>query len=300
MMPLKYLRVALANIMVEVERLEALLPPSMVAIQDRPLPKGDYTIEATKGFLSAFTSNVHTLTNADKLKDYDHFYDDYCIAHYLLGLVAKHIAFYPDAVFEQDMCTLATKSFRTVFRYAPYIKDDTYAYYFSHYNMGLILLQQGQPEMAEEKFKYLLSTINPTLRGLPNLIAGKGRNSLEVLILAKAHAAMFLLTEDRAKAAAAAAEAEEEARTALRMWMNNGSTVTGPGGVSFSAVDVSTKGYGPSSSSMAGMSPRGARHGLGSSVASSSDVASMGSGRSSAKLTQDFRQFPIVDPIYQR
>ncbi|KAF9942722.1 hypothetical protein BGZ67_000129 [Mortierella alpina] len=300
MMPLKYLRVALANIMVEVERLEALLPPSMVAIQDKPLPKGDYTIEATKGFLSAFTSSVHTLTNADRLKDYDHFYDDYCIAHYLLGLVAKHIAFYPDAVFEQDMCTLATRSFRTVFRYAPYIKDDTYAYYFSHYNMGLILLQQGQPQMAEEKFKYLLSTINPTLRGLPNLVAGKGRNSLEVLILAKAHAAMFLLTEDREKAAAAAAEAEEEARSALRMWMDNG-PMTGAHGVSFSTVDVSTKGHGPSSSSMAGMSLRARqRQGLGSSVASSSDVASMGSGRSSAKLTQDFRQFPIVDPIYQR
>jgi len=297
MMPLKDLRVALANIMIEVERLEALLPPSMVAIQDRPLPKGDYTIEATKGFLSAFTSSVHTLTNADRLKDYDHFYDDYCIAHYLLGLVAKQIAFFPDAVFEQDMCTLATKSFRTVFRYAPYIKDDTYAYYFSHYNMGLILLQQGQPEMAEEKFKYLLSTINPTLRGLPNLIAGRGRNSLEVLIMAKAHAAMFLLTEDRERAAAAAAEAEEEARSALRMWMNGGPNA-GVRGVSFSTVDVSTKGHGPSSS-MAGMGLR-ARQGLGSSVASSSDVASMGSGRSSAKLTQDFRQFPIVDPIYQR
>ncbi|ORZ26790.1 hypothetical protein BCR41DRAFT_332843 [Lobosporangium transversale] len=172
MMPLKSLRVALSNIMVEVQR-------------------------------------IHSLTKADKVRDYDHYYDDYCIAHYLLGLVAKNIAFFPEEAFDQDMCSLATRSFKTVFRYAPYIKDDTYAYYFSHYNMGLIMMNQGRLDQAEEKFKYLLSTINPTLLSLPALIAGKGRNSLEALILAKAHAAMFLLNEDRANAAAAAAAAKK-------------------------------------------------------------------------------------------
>ncbi|KAG0198000.1 hypothetical protein BGX28_008503 [Mortierella sp. GBA30] len=228
MMPLKSLRVALSNIMIEVERLEVLLPPSMLAIQDTPLPKGDYTIEATQGFLGTFMSGIHSLTRADKLQGYDHFYDDYCIAHYLLGLVSKHIAFYPDEVFHQEMCLLAIKSFKTVFRYAPYIKDDTYAYYFAHYNMGLILLQQGQPEMAEEKFKYLLSTIHPTLMGLPNLVAGKGRNSLEVLILAKAHAAMFLLNEDQARAAAQKEKEQED--------MMKGSAA-GIGGSSASRID---------------------------------------------------------------
>ncbi|KAG0288909.1 hypothetical protein BGZ97_006634 [Linnemannia gamsii] len=165
--------------MVETQRLEALLPASMLVISESPLPKGDYTIEATKGLFSTFRSGVHTLTRADKLEGYPHFYDDYCIAHYLLGLVAKQMAFFPEEVFDQDMCSLAVRSFKTVFRYAPYILDDTYAYYFSHYNLGLIMMQLGQLDDAEAKFKYLLSTINPTLLSLPALAAGKGRNSLE-------------------------------------------------------------------------------------------------------------------------
>jgi tetratricopeptide (TPR) repeat protein len=195
MMPLKSLRVALSNIMVQVELLEALLPPSMVAIADKPLPKGGYTIEATKGLFSSLRSPIHTLTKADKIEDYSHFYDDYCIAHYLLGLVAKNIAFFPDEPYDADMADLAIRSFKTVFRYAPYILDDTYPYYFAHYNLGLIMRHHGHLDKAEEKFKYLLSTINPTILGLPALVAGKGRNSLEVIVLAKAHAAMFLLNE---------------------------------------------------------------------------------------------------------
>ncbi|KAF8964164.1 hypothetical protein BGZ46_000823 [Entomortierella lignicola] len=196
MMPLTYLRVALSNIMVEIQQLDALLPPSMVAIAERPLPKGGYTLEATKGLLGSIRSGIHTLGKADKVKDYDHFYDDYCIAHYLLGIVAQKISLFPDEPFDVDMCALAVKSYKTVFRYAPYVKDDTYMYYFSHFNLGVIMMSQGRVEQAEEKFKYLLNCINPTLTGLPSLMAGKGRNSLDALVLAKAHAAMYLVNED--------------------------------------------------------------------------------------------------------
>ncbi|KAF9358549.1 hypothetical protein BGX26_001493 [Mortierella sp. AD094] len=198
MMPITCLRVALSNIMIEVQRLDSLLPPSMAAISDKPLPKGGYTLEATKVLLSTIRSGVHALTKADKVKDYDHFYDDYCIAHYLLGIVAQKIALFPEEPFDIDMCTLAVKSYKTVFRYAPYVKDDTYMYYFSHYNLGVIMMSQGRLEQAEEKFKYLLNAVSPTLSGLPSLMAGKGRNSLEALVLARAHAAMFLVNEDRA------------------------------------------------------------------------------------------------------
>ncbi|KAG0238873.1 hypothetical protein BGW42_000034 [Actinomortierella wolfii] len=196
MMPMKSLRVAFNNIKKEVDRLEALLPPSMLAIADRPLPKNDLTIEATKG-LSRLWSGVHSLTQADKVKGYDMFYDDYCIAHYLLGLISEKIAFFPNEVHDYTMANLAVGSFKTVFRYAPYIKDDTYAYYFSHYHMGLILVKQGRLQEAELRFKYLLDTVNPTLLSLPALAAGKGRNSLEVLVFAKAHAAMYLIIEER-------------------------------------------------------------------------------------------------------
>ncbi|KAG0363856.1 hypothetical protein BC939DRAFT_477455 [Gamsiella multidivaricata] len=276
MMPMKSLRVALSNIMLEVQRLDALLPPSMLAISDSRLPKGGYTIEATKGIMGTFRSGVHSLTKADKVEGYDHFYDDYCIVHYLLGLVAKNIAFFPEEVFDSDMCVLAIKAFKTVFRYAPYIKDDTYAYYFSHYNIGLIMMKQGQLDRAEEKFKYLLSTINPTLMGLPALIAGKGRNSLEVLILAKAHAAMFLLSEDRAHAAADMSRPDITARQQIS--------------TSESSLPSSPEGL---SAALGGLVVTRTTH---SSVEStSSGRESTGSASSITKIVYGYRDFPVVD-----
>jgi hypothetical protein len=225
----------------------------------------------------SFLSGVHSLTRADKIEGYDHFYDDYCIAHYLLGLVTKHIAFFPDEVHDSDMCAIAIRSFNVVFRYAPYIKDDTYAYYFSHYNLGLIMMHQGYLDQAEEKFKYLLSTINPTLMGLPALVAGKGRNSLEVLILAKAHAGLFLLLEDRQNAAS-----QVEGRTAHS---------------SVSSTSVSR-----SSSSSNGKQEHVSRpppHHLPARMqvtqeSLSSDFASLMSTGSTTKLNHDFKAFPVV------
>ncbi|KAG0038673.1 hypothetical protein BGZ82_011252 [Podila clonocystis] len=276
MMPLKSLRVAMANIMIEVQRLEELLPASMVAIADKPLPRHGYTIEATKGMFGSFLSGVHSLTKADKIEGYDHFYDDYCLAHYLLGLVAKHIAFFPDEVHDSDMCAIAIRAFNAVFRYAPYIKDDTYAYYFSHYNLGLIMMHQGYLDQAEEKFKYLLSTINPTLMGLPALVAGKGRNSLEVLILAKAHAGLFLLLEDRQNATQA------DSRTAH--------SSTGSASVSRSSS---------SSNGKKEYVPRPLPHKLPTHIqvtqdSLSSDFTSLKSTSSTTKLTHDFKHFPVV------
>lgn len=287
MMPLKSLRVALSNIMVVVEQLEALLPASMVAIADKPLPKGGYTIEATKGILSAIRNPIHTLTKADKLDHYSHFYDDFCIANYLLGLVAKNIAFFPDEPYDADMANLAVRSFKTVFRYAPYIIDDTYAYYFSHYNMGLIMRHYGHLDKAEEKFRYLLSTINPTLLGLPALVAGKGRNSLEVIILAKAHAAMFLLNEDRQNAHVSSSAAGSKVQLPRISPTSSAS--------SFEINQILTAGMG-------GLMVQPSSPG---STPSSSDQVSYTSANSTTKLhhhnalpaQRDFTQFPTVDNV---
>jgi hypothetical protein len=279
MMPLKSLRVALSNIMLEVQRLDRLLPPSMVAIADNPLPLGDYTVEATKGVFGTFLSGVHSLTKADKLEEYDHFYDDYCIAHYLLGVVAKNIAFFPEEAFDPDMCALAKKSFRTVFRYAPYIKDDTYAYYFSHYNMGVIMMNQGQFDQAEEKFEHLLSTINPTLRGLPAMLAGKGRNSLEVMILTKAHAALFLLSEDRAIASGIppARSASTPAMTKARSHTRSRSDATSRSALRGAMSEPHLSGVSSTSSDSTAFGP-----------------TVFGPSTSLTKLPRDFKDFPAI------
>ncbi|KAG0310913.1 hypothetical protein BGZ99_010467 [Dissophora globulifera] len=293
MMPLKSLRNALAIIMTKARRLEAHLPPSMVAIADVSLPKGDFTIEATKGILGTFRSGVHSLTKADKVDGYDHFYDDYCIAHYLLGVVAKNIAYFPEEKFDTEMCALAVRSFKTVFRYAPYIKDDTYAYYFSHYNMGMILMNQGHLDQAEEKFKYLLSTINPTLRGLPALIAGKGRNSLEVLILTKAHAAMFLLNEDRANGRTNTQSPVSGNSGFIR---SNGSTPN----IDMANLDRLTAVFGGTGLGMApGAGSRATRYSSTSST-SSPNRGSSTSSTNASKAGREFRQFPTVESSYNR
>ncbi|KAF9127173.1 hypothetical protein BGW39_006070 [Mortierella sp. 14UC] len=301
MMPLKSLRVALSNIMVEVQRLDALLPASMLAIAESPLPKGDYTIEATKGLFGAFRSGVHTLTRSDKLANYSHFYDDYCIAHYLLGLVAKQMAFFPEEVFDQDMCSLSVRAFKTVFRYAPYIQDDTYAYYFSHYNLGLIMMQLGQLDDAEAKFKYLLSTINPTLLGLPALAAGKGRNSLEVLILAKAHAALFLLNEDRAIATAnAVSESDSQKATSRGSASSAASSVVNLDNA-MANLSVLYKQQQHQQHQQQQQQQRRRRRNPKSGTTRSSDGSSEygGVNSSTAKLTRDFRDFPTIEVYHQ-
>ncbi|KAF9937867.1 hypothetical protein BGZ65_000869, partial [Modicella reniformis] len=133
-------------------------------------------------------------------------------------------------------------SFKTVFRYAPYIKDDTYPYYFSHYNMGLIMMNQGRLDPAEEKFKYLLNTIHPTLMNLPGLVAGRGRNSLEILVLAKAHAALFLLNEDRAHATAVnTSRMTQAARARSRSTARKESPAANMSGLSGTSTSVGSK-----------------------------------------------------------
>ncbi|KAF9104429.1 hypothetical protein BGX29_001901 [Mortierella sp. GBA35] len=299
MMPLKSLRVALSNIMIEVQRLEALLPASMLAIAESPLPKGDYTIEATKGLFSTFRSGIHNLSRADKLADYPNFYDDYCIAHYLQGLVAMNIAFFPDEVFDQEMCALAVKSFKTVFRYAPYILDDTYAYYFAHYNLGLIMMNLGQLDDAEAKFKYLLSTINPTLLGLPALAAGKGRNSLEVLILAKAHAALVLLNEDRANAAVAASseKGSQKARSRRPASSTSSSVVNLDSAMAGLSV---TNLYHQHHHQQQQQQKRRATPVTTASTTSGSDYSGGGGVTSSTtKLKRDFKDFPTIE-VYRQ
>ncbi|KAK3832980.1 MAG: hypothetical protein JOS17DRAFT_816093 [Linnemannia elongata] len=304
MMPLKSLRVALSNIMLEVQRLDALLPATMLAISESPLPKGDYTIEATKGLFSTFRSGIHTLTRADKLKGYEHFYDDYCIAHYLLGLVAKQIAFFPEEVFDQDMCSLAVRSFKTVFRYAPYILDDTYAYYFAHYNLGLIMMQLGQLDDAEAKFKYLLSTVNPTLLGLPALAAGKGRNSLEVLILAKAHAALFLLNEDRANAAAKSETGSQKARS-RRSASSTASSVVNLDAAMANLSVIYKQQQQQHQQQLQQQQQQQQRRKKSPGSGSASRTTSGGSGEygpptgSTAKLTRDFKDFPTIAVYHQ-
>ncbi|KAK3815129.1 MAG: hypothetical protein J3Q66DRAFT_205252 [Benniella sp.] len=201
MMPPNVLQKALATISSEVRRLEGMLPKKMKDRESQPLALNDQTIEAASGYLSSLFSNKNAILKDSKVEGYENFYDDYCLAFFLQGLVAYHIAFFPEAAFNGEMCRLAHESFQTVFRYAPLINDDTYTYYFSHYYKAKIWIHQGRFDDAKARFKYLSGLTNTTLVGLPALVAGKGKNSLEFFVLMKVHSGM--LDIETAKAAAA-------------------------------------------------------------------------------------------------
>ncbi|KAG0031920.1 hypothetical protein BGZ82_006746 [Podila clonocystis] len=201
MMPPKVLAKALHNISAEVRRLQALLPAKMLERENQPLSAKDQTIVAASGgYLSGLWSNKGAIERDSKVKNYENFYDDYCLAFFLQGLVAYHLAFFPEDPFNREMCDLAMESFQTVFRYAPLIKDDTYTYYFSHYYKAKIWIQQGRLDEAQARFKYLLGLSNTNMLGLPALVGGKGRNSLELFVLLKVHSGLIEIDTARATA----------------------------------------------------------------------------------------------------
>ncbi|KAF8966208.1 hypothetical protein BGZ46_000408 [Entomortierella lignicola] len=201
MMPVDVLEQALEKTTAEVHRLEALLPKKMKDREDQPLAPKDQTIEAfNSGYLGGIFSNKNAIIKDSKVEKYENFYDDYCLAFFLQGLVAYHLAFFPEAAFRQDMCQLALDSFDTVFRYAPLIKDDTYAYYFTHYYRAKVWIHQGRLDDAQARFKYLLGLTNTNLLGMPALIGGKGKNSLEMLVLLKVHSGLIEIETARAAA----------------------------------------------------------------------------------------------------
>ncbi|KAF9290203.1 hypothetical protein BGZ68_007674 [Mortierella alpina] len=201
MMPPKALKRALDIISAEVRRLKELLPSKMKERENRPLAAKDQTIEAaTGGYLSGMFSSKNASAKDNKVGNYENFYDDYCLAHFLQGGVAYHLAFFPEEPFDGAMCALALESFDTVFRYAPLINDDTYTYYFSHYYKAKIWIHQGRLDEAEVRFKYLLGLTNTSVMGLPALLGGKGRNSLEIFLLVKTHSGQLDLEEAKAAA----------------------------------------------------------------------------------------------------
>ncbi|KAF9085072.1 hypothetical protein BGX23_009985 [Mortierella sp. AD031] len=201
MMPPKVLQKALENISTEVRRLEALLPSKMKDRESQPLAAKDQTIEAfVGGMLGGMFSGKNAVLKDSKVADYENFYDDYCLAFFLQGLVAYHIAFFPEEAFNREMCNLAMESFDMVFRYAPLMKDDTYTYYFAHYYKAKIWIQRGRLDEAQARFKYLLGLSNTTLLGLPALVGGKGKNSLELFVLLKVHSGLIDIETARAAA----------------------------------------------------------------------------------------------------
>ncbi|KAF9971566.1 hypothetical protein BGZ73_005485 [Actinomortierella ambigua] len=197
MMPLQQLHHALDEISEQVQRLRKLLPAKMAERERRePLAAKDQTIEAATsggGLLGGLLGGggKQALLRDSVVPGYTNFYDDYCVAFFLQGIAAYHIAYFPEAEYNADKADLAITSFDTVFRYAPLMNDDTYTYYFAHYYKAKACMHQGNLDDAHARLKHLLSLSSTGLMGLPQLVGGKGRNSLELFVLMRTHSALI-------------------------------------------------------------------------------------------------------------
>ncbi|KAF9168623.1 hypothetical protein DFQ26_004259 [Actinomortierella ambigua] len=208
MMPLKDLHRALDEISEQTDRLRQLLPAKMAERERRdPLAAKDQTIEAAGsngggngllGGLLGGNSAKQALLRDSVVSGYTNFYDDYCLAFFLQGIAAYHIAYFPEAEHDPAKAQLALTAFDTVFRYAPLIHDDTYTYYFAHYYKAKARIHQGDLDDAHARLKHLLSLSSTGLMGLPQLVGGKGRNSLELFVLLRTHSALIEIDTLRA------------------------------------------------------------------------------------------------------
>ncbi|RUS32174.1 hypothetical protein BC938DRAFT_476107 [Jimgerdemannia flammicorona] len=139
---------------------------------------------------------------------YDNFYDDFCLAHFLRGILLRQQAFYtdpdapaldPDLARHHTLVTGALESFRTVFREAWRIRLDHYLYYFARYEMGRTLVLMGDTRAAKEEFAVVLARQPvpvPTEAGLAVKPAEiKGKYSLENMVIFKTHNSMAELDE---------------------------------------------------------------------------------------------------------
>ncbi|OZJ05668.1 hypothetical protein BZG36_01408 [Bifiguratus adelaidae] len=120
-----------------------------------------------------------------------YFYDDYCLAYFLLGVLQRQIALSPlvrDKSMRQvdadNMAQAALSSFERVFDHAQYIKYDHYIYYYARYeNARTLALMDNLDQAEKEVLVVLKQDKSPSSIGRE----AKGKYSLENLLHFKCH-----------------------------------------------------------------------------------------------------------------
>lgn len=96
----------------------------------------------------------------------DEYWDDFCLAHFLRGVVLRFIAFpEPHAkvrpaespIPAEEAAEQARISFTNVIQNAANISYDHYLIYFSHYELGRLHANLGEDDQARAEFNLVLS-----------------------------------------------------------------------------------------------------------------------------------------------
>ncbi|KAL0575364.1 hypothetical protein V5O48_006615 [Marasmius crinis-equi] len=132
------------------------------------------------------------------------YWDDYCLAKFLEGVCLRYIAYPdPDAELEADEEVGipkdeaekgALEAFKFVFEHGPQIELDHHLVYHAHYELGRLLVSQGDVEGGKKHYEMILSgrylEVGPSGR--------KGKYSMENALHMRTHAAMEDLPKPKA------------------------------------------------------------------------------------------------------
>ncbi|KAM3578559.1 hypothetical protein VKS41_008944 [Umbelopsis sp. WA50703] len=122
---------------------------------------------------------------------YENIYDDYCLVHYLRGVVTRLLAFLPTTSDEKrtELLELHKYSMEATFDNASQIRLDHWIYYFSRFEQACLLLKEGEYDSAKKDLQVILKAPE---KGY-NVGIGPGakhKYSMENALLFKCHNAL--------------------------------------------------------------------------------------------------------------
>jgi len=151
--------------------------------------------------VSVVLSKLHAVKDPSSYGNGTEYWDDYCLAHLLRGIILRFIA-HPEAhtsprpakspipVKEADEQALI--SLNNVLKHGRDIQYDHHLVWFAHYELGRIYSAMKQYQKSAEQYQLVMSGKNLEI----STKKGKGKVSLQNMCVLRSNAALLCLRED--------------------------------------------------------------------------------------------------------
>jgi hypothetical protein len=108
--------------------------------------------------LQVLNATINDLEDKLKTSDepYENFYDDYCLAQYLRGLITRLIACSPSVEQKQDILALHEVSMQACFDKANKVQWDHWVYYYCRYERACMFIKEDQFDEAKSDLQMVL------------------------------------------------------------------------------------------------------------------------------------------------
>ncbi|TNY22156.1 hypothetical protein DMC30DRAFT_393124 [Rhodotorula diobovata] len=153
--------------------------------------------------VSQVLADLHAVKEPEKYgKNGDEYWDDYCLAHLLRGIILRFIAHpephvvarpkeSPIPVDEADEQALI--SFNNVLKHGRDISHDHHVVWFAHYELGRLYQAKGDWALAREQYELVMSGKHLEVNTAKK---GKGKVSLQNMAVLRSNAGLQLLKEE--------------------------------------------------------------------------------------------------------